>query len=170
MMLPKLIVDRLLESEEFDPKDYALRHGDVLPAILTTEDCVFLTDRWGEPTDDYKAEQVEPFIPLMGGMENSFVVNRKGKLGILFEEEVLHPEGDDPQDNVQDAWNGEVPSDVGYHLRLRAYSLQVRHPSVEFYVTVGQHIVASRYAVRAFGERPEDPHQIGDDLHAQTYG
>ncbi|MDX5370358.1 MAG: hypothetical protein LPL29_13380 [Alphaproteobacteria bacterium] len=132
--------------------------------ITTAEDCVFITDRFGEPLDDAPAVDAETFARIMEAFrftdEYGFVVFRAGQIGILFEEEFLYLGCEDPDGEVYRVWQ-TIPGDprgrpeFDYVIRqLRNRAIRRFGPGTyegfEVYLTVGGHVFNNRIALRVF--------------------
>jgi hypothetical protein len=149
-----------------DPENYVKDYERILVPFTTKEDCKFLSDRWGDAEYSLSDEEktiVDELVPFMIG-EESFIVIRNGIPGILFEQEIMNPAGDDEEHVVTDCWNGRCLAydDVKKIVLTRATRAQQywrvnaaqKYPNVEWYVTQGSHVVQNRFAIRAFFPRP----------------
>jgi hypothetical protein len=104
--------------------------------ILQTEDCKFLSDRWGDlqENNNLSPEEISKVWILRGAMydEMTFVVSRNGQIGILGDLE-FQPDFEPP---------------AGLYETVAAFV--ATHPGAEFYATQGDHTYDGALAFRVF--------------------
>lgn len=134
-----------------------------MPATIAFEDCRLLTDRWGDATHAVlnppaTADQlaaVESLLPAMYE-EETFIAERAGKTGLLFE--IEYDDGNEPTDADRAAYD----------------AIAAEYPQAALWLTGGgDHIYKGRHAIRAFIPAdlvtPDLTKAIGDRLMAILY-